>query len=87
MKIGEKTFVALSYQLKVDGQVVETVKAESPLQFVYGTGFLLPAFEANLAFIAAHTNLALGRTLHEQHVRFDGRAERAGDPALVVALR
>ena len=49
MKIGEKTFVALSYQLKVDGQVVETVKAESPLQFVYGTGFLLPAFEANLA--------------------------------------
>ena len=49
MKIGEKTFVALSYQLKVDGQVVETVKAESPLQFVYGTGFLLPAFEASLA--------------------------------------
>ena len=49
MKIGEKTFVALSYQLKVDGQVVETVKAQSPLQFVYGTGFLLPAFEANLA--------------------------------------
>ena len=41
--------MALSYQLKVDGQVVETVKAESPLQFVYGTGFLLPAFEANLA--------------------------------------
>ena len=31
--------MALSYQLKVDGQVVETVKAESPLQFVYGTGF------------------------------------------------
>ena len=46
MKIGEKTFVALSYQLKVDGQVVETVKAESPLQFVYGTGFLLPAFRS-----------------------------------------
>ena len=46
MKIGEKTFVALSYQLKVDGQVVETVKAESPLQFVDGTGFLLPAFRS-----------------------------------------
>ena len=28
MKIGEKTFVALSYQLKVDGEVVETVTAE-----------------------------------------------------------
>lgn len=48
MKIGEKTFVALSYQLKVDGEVVETVTAESPLRFVYGTGFLLPAFEKQL---------------------------------------
>ncbi len=27
-------------------------------------------FKANLAFIAAHTNLTLGSTLHEQHVRF-----------------
>lgn len=48
MKIGEKTFVALSYVLKVDGQVVETVNADHPLQFVYGTGFLLPAFEQQL---------------------------------------
>jgi len=45
------------------------------------------AFEANLAFIAAHTNLTLGGTLHEQHVRFDGRAgqrkatTRVGSPA------
>ena len=40
--------MALSYQLKVDGEVVETVTAESPLRFVYGTGFLLPAFEKQL---------------------------------------
>lgn len=40
--------MALSYELKVDGQVVETVTAESPLQFVYGTGLLLPAFESHL---------------------------------------
>lgn len=48
MKIGEKTFVSLSYELKVDGEVVETVTAESPLQFVYGAGYLLPAFETHL---------------------------------------
>lgn len=48
MKIGEKTFVALSYELKVDGETVETVTAERPLQFVYGAGFMLPAFEAQL---------------------------------------
>lgn len=48
MKIGEKTFVALSYELKVDGELVEKVTAEAPLQFVYGAGFLLPKFEAQL---------------------------------------
>lgn len=48
MKIGEKTFVSLSYELKVDGEVVETVSAENPLSFVYGAGYLLPAFEEHL---------------------------------------
>lgn len=50
MKIGEKekTFVALSYELTVNGELVEKVTAESPLQFVYGAGFLLPKFEAHL---------------------------------------
>lgn len=48
MKIGEKTFVALSYELKVNGELVEKVTAEAPLQFVYGAGFLLPKFEGQL---------------------------------------
>ncbi len=50
MKIGEneKTFVALSYELTVDGEVIEKVTPESPLQFVYGIGFLLPKFEEHL---------------------------------------
>ncbi|HJB85371.1 MAG TPA: peptidylprolyl isomerase [Candidatus Alistipes merdigallinarum] len=49
MKIEEKKFVGLSYELKVDGSIVETVPAERPLQFVFGSGFLLPAFESHLA--------------------------------------
>lgn len=48
MKIGDKTFVALSYELKSDGEIVEKVTAEAPLQFVYGAGFLLPKFEEQL---------------------------------------
>ena len=32
----------------MDGETVETVTAERPLQFVYGAGFMLPAFEAQL---------------------------------------
>ncbi|MBQ4279482.1 MAG: FKBP-type peptidyl-prolyl cis-trans isomerase [Rikenellaceae bacterium] len=58
MKIGEKTFVALSYELTVDGQQVEKVTADAPLQFVYGAGFLLPKFEEQLAGLSAGDTFA-----------------------------
>ncbi len=58
MKIGEKTFVALSYELKVDGELVEKVTAEAPLQFVYGAGFLLPKFEGQLKGLGAGDSFA-----------------------------
>ncbi len=48
MKIAEKTFVSLSYQLTVDGQIVETTTAEQPMSFMFGIGQLLPSFEANI---------------------------------------
>lgn len=48
MKIGEKTFVSLSYTLKVAGEVVDSTTAEHPLEFVYGAGYLLPKFEENI---------------------------------------
>lgn len=48
MKIGEKTFVSLSYTLKVGGEVVDSAPASSPLEFVFGAGYLLPKFEANI---------------------------------------
>lgn len=48
MKIGENKFASISYTLTVDGEVVETVTAEAPLEFVFGAGFLLPQFEENL---------------------------------------
>ncbi|MDR2885935.1 MAG: peptidylprolyl isomerase [Rikenellaceae bacterium] len=48
MKVAEKTFVSIAYTLTVDGEQVENVTAEAPLEFVFGAGFLLPAFEKNL---------------------------------------
>ena len=53
MKIGENTFVSISYTLKVNGEVVETVPAERPLEFVYGAGYLLPKFEDALKGLTA----------------------------------
>ncbi len=40
--------VSLSYTLKVDGEVIETVNAERPMEFIFGTGYLLPKFEENI---------------------------------------
>ncbi|MDR0294714.1 MAG: peptidylprolyl isomerase [Prevotellaceae bacterium] len=41
--------ISLSYELKVDGEVIETVKAEKPMQFIFGSGYLLPKFESHIA--------------------------------------
>ncbi len=48
MKIGEKTFVSLSYELKVGGELVDSAPADRPLEFVFGAGYLLPKFEENI---------------------------------------
>lgn len=48
MKISKNSYVSLAYRLTVDGKVVEDVKAEAPLDFIFGTGMLLPQFETNV---------------------------------------
>ena len=49
MKIEKNKVVALSYTLTVDGDVMETVNADNPMEFIFGTGYLLPKFEENVA--------------------------------------
>ncbi|MBQ7163434.1 MAG: FKBP-type peptidyl-prolyl cis-trans isomerase [Bacteroidales bacterium] len=54
MKIEDKKFVALSYDLYVGGEegsepeLMEQATAERPLTFVFGMGMMLEAFEAQL---------------------------------------
>lgn len=48
MKIGENAFVSLTYTLEVDGEVADQTTEENPLEFIYGAGFLIPAFEENI---------------------------------------
>lgn len=38
----------MSYQLTVDGDVVDTATSGQPLEFIFGSGMLLPKFEANI---------------------------------------
>jgi FKBP-type peptidyl-prolyl cis-trans isomerase SlyD len=48
MKIEANKVVSLSYVLTVDDEVVETVKADKPMQFIFGIGYLLPKFEEHI---------------------------------------
>jgi FKBP-type peptidyl-prolyl cis-trans isomerase SlyD len=51
MKIEKNLMVSLAYELReqnVDGKIIETIEDSKPLQFIFGTGRLLPSFESNL---------------------------------------
>ncbi|MDR2038249.1 MAG: peptidylprolyl isomerase [Bacteroidales bacterium] len=51
MNISKNKVVSLSYELRLekkDGEIIETVNADRPLVFIYGTGNLLPEFERNI---------------------------------------
>jgi len=52
MKITEKKMVSVAYDLYVgnddERELMESATKERPLQFIYGTGMMLPAFEANM---------------------------------------
>lgn len=49
MNIAKDKVVSLTYQLTVEGNVIETVTAEKPMEFVFGAGYLLPKFEENVS--------------------------------------
>ena len=52
MVVGKNKVISLSYTLKVNGETVESVGADAPLQFLFGAGNLLPKFEQNLDGLA-----------------------------------
>ena len=49
MKVDQKKVVALSYELTVEGAVADKATAEKPLEYIHGTGMLLPRFEEEVA--------------------------------------
>ena len=49
MKITNDKVVVLTYELEVEGQIVDKCTAEKPLDYIQGAGTLLQHFEMNLA--------------------------------------
>ena len=48
MKIAQNAVVEFSYELEVEGQVVDHTTKEKPLDYIHGTGSLLPKLEAHI---------------------------------------
>lgn len=48
MKIEKEKVVAVSYELEVEGQIADKAGSDAPLEYIHGTGMLLPKFEAAL---------------------------------------
>jgi len=51
MNISKNKVVSLSYELRLDGkdgEIIETVDANNPLMFIFGTNSLVPGFERNI---------------------------------------
>ena len=48
MKIAQNTVVEFCYELEVDGSVVDQTTKERPLDYIHGTGSLLPKLEAHV---------------------------------------
>ena len=48
MRIEKNKVVAVSYDLEVDGKVVESTTPEEPMDYIQGMHMLIPAFEAAL---------------------------------------
>ncbi len=61
MTINQNKYASISYSLKVDnadGELIETIDADKPLEFIFGIGNLLPAFEENLDGLAVDDKFA-----------------------------
>ena len=48
MKIAQNAVVEFSYDLELDGQIVDKPTNEKPLDYIHGTGGLLPKLEAHI---------------------------------------
>jgi FKBP-type peptidyl-prolyl cis-trans isomerase SlyD len=77
MNISVNKMVTLSYVLRVngnDGEIIEQTTNESPLQFVFGLGQMLPAFESNLSNLKQGDDFEMTLSANDSYGEFDEEA-------------
>ena len=78
MKIGKDKVVEVSYELTVDGQIIDVASKEQPLDYIHGMKMLIPRFEAEIE------GLEPGGTVAFEVSPAEGYGEY--DPARVIKL-
>lgn len=48
MIVSNNKVVSVSYELKVQGEIVDRADSENPMEFIYGNGSLIQSFENNI---------------------------------------
>jgi len=74
MKISKDKFVSVTYDLNVgendDRELMESATKESPLQFIFETGTMLPAFEENIKNLEAGSKFMFSLTPEQAYGEF-----------------
>ena len=71
MKVQKDFVVAVSYELQVEGKLADKAGSEAPLEYIHGTGMLLPKFEASLEGKEPGDEFAFTLTPEEGYGTFD----------------
>lgn len=77
MVVSDNKVVSLQYELKLDnadGEVVETVSADRPLQFLFGAGRLLKDFEAHIGGLKVEDDFQFTLTPEKAYGEIDPSA-------------
>lgn len=73
MKVANNKVTAISYELTVEGKVADKASADKPLEYIHGTGMLLPKFEMELEGKEEGDSFAFTLTPEEGYGQVDPR--------------
>lgn len=71
MKIENKKVVELTYELIVDGKVVDKATAEKPLDYIHGEHMLLPKFESEIEGLEPESEFEFTLTPEEGYGEYE----------------
>lgn len=71
MKVQKDHVVAVSYELQVEGKLADKAVPEKPLEYIHGTGMLLPKFEEALEGKEPGDGFAFTLTPEEGYGNYD----------------